>query len=589
MAKADKHEDLLREARERAQRSATAETDNRECALDSIKFGDGDQWPDEIKAERNAEGRPMLVNNKLRKFIKQVSGDLRKNRPAISIRPVDSEADVAGAEVRQDLIRQIEYLSNADHAYNLGGEQMLDGGYGFWRIITEFEQDGFNQDIKIKRIPNRFTVYLDPSAQEITYEDGNYAFVSEFITRKEFDGKYPGVTPLGFTEGQSLGESYEGWYEEDKVRIAEYFYKEYQETEIVQLSTGEVIELKDGIDEKDLEMAGFQIVKRRKSKSHKVMWCKISGDKILEGPKEFPSKYIPIVPVIGIEVNIEGKKHYRSLIHDAKDPMRMYNYLRTYEVELIALAPKAPYIGTPKQFEGHEQMWKDANRKNYPYLVYNDIPGVTKPSRERQVDIPTAVVNAANESAADIMDTIGRYEASLGQSSNERSGRAVLARKAGGDASVYTFVDNFNIAVIFTGQILLDMIPRVYDTERVVRLRGSDGKEKAISLNRVILDYETMLPVTINDMTVGKYDFVVTTGPTYQTKRQEIAASMLDFVQFVPQAAPVIGPHLAEVMDWPGAQEIAQELKMLTGLPPGGGGAPSQRQSEPGMGMEGMV
>jgi hypothetical protein len=314
------------------------------------------------------------------------------------------------------------------------------------------------------------------------------------------------------------------------------------------------------------------------------MWCKLSGNAILEGPIELPSKYIPIVPVIGHETNIEGKRLFRSLIFDAIDPMRMYNYWTTSATEAIALAPKAPLMVTPEQIEGHEQMYKEANRKSHPYLVYNSVPGQGAPQRQQQAQIPTGIINEAARANSDISDTIGRYEASRGESSNERSGRAILARKEGSDDTTFTFIDNYHKSITYSCKICLDMMSKVLDTERVIRLRGQDGKESILPINRVLMDYDTLTPVIVNDISVGKYDMVPTSGASFQTKRQMIASSMLDFIQFWPESGPVIGPRVADVMDWPQAQDIAGELKALVGggQPPEEGAPPESLPPEAG-------
>lgn len=554
--------------------SQEGEAENRRTALESIRFVDGDQWPSSIKEERKQDGRPCLTINKLRKFVKQVVADIRQNKVGVKVRPVDNFADVAGAEVRNDLIRHIEAQSTANIVYETGMEQALDGGFGYWRITADYQGEEFHQEILLKRVPNRFTVYLDQSAQDYNYEDGKFAFVTETISKDDFDAQYPEKEGTNVSEGE--GESKEGWFFDGTVRIAEYFYKDPVTKNIAQLESGEIIELTKTITIKTLAKVGINVIKTRELKGHKVMWCKMTGSKIIEGPKEFPSKYIPIVPVLGIEANDEGKRKFRSLIYDAMDSMRMYNYWMTHATETMALTPKAPYILTGEQVEGHENDWNTANVKNKSRLLYNHMQGQEKPSRERPVDIPSAALTMMTTCSNDIMDSIGMYQASLGQQSNERSGRAIIARQKAGDAATYTFIDNFTRAIVFTGKILIDMMPRVYDNERVIRIRGEGaGQESAeLLINKTIQDPATLETITINDLSVGEYDLISVAGPSYESKRQETAASMLDFIQFVPQAAPIIGPRLAEVMDWPKAQEIAQELKMMV-MPPSPGGSPS--------------
>ena len=555
--------------------SQEGEAENRRTALESIRFVDGDQWPDHIKEERQKEGRPCLTTNKLRKFVKQVVSDIRQNKVGVKARPVDSFADIAGAEVRNDLIRHIEAQSTANIVYETGMEQALDGGFGYWRIVAEYAKEEFHQEIRLKRISNRFTVYFDQSSQDYNYEDGKFAFITETIPKEEFEEMYP--KPKGGTNvSEGEGESKEGWFFEDTIRIAEYFYKESVNKTIAQLSTGEIVELTKNLTRETLAANGVGVVKTREVKGHKIMWCKITGDRVLEGPKEFPSKYIPIVPVLGLEVNDEGKRKFRSLIFDAMDSTRMYNFWSSYMTEVIALAPKAPYRVTPQQIEGHEPMWQTANVKNHPYLLYNYVPGHGEATRERPPEVPAAAMNMLNLADSNVMDTIGMYQASLGQESNERSGRAIIARQKAGDAATFAFIDNFTRAIVYTGKILIDMMPRIYDNERVIRLRGETGEEGAeLLLNKTIQDPNTLEIITINDLSVGEYDLISVAGPSYESKRQETAASMLDFIQFVPQAASIIGPRLAAVMDWPHAQEIAEELKKLTIPPAPGGGKPS--------------
>jgi hypothetical protein len=560
-----------------------SENENRRETLESILFVDGEQWPLYIKRERERDGRPCITVNKLRKFVKQMVGDIRQNRPAIKVTPVDNEADVIGAQVRQDLIRHIEQQSNADTIYDTAAEHALDGGYGFWRVVPGYSDDDFDQEIRLKAVNNRFTVYLDQNAQEYTFEDGRYAFVTDWLTRQEFKQRFPNDEPVDFEPTGSVGDQYDywSWVDADRVRIAEYFYKLPYEKEIAQLDTGEIIELKDGLDVNDLEAQGMTVARTRKVKTDKVMWVLMHGDGILEGPTEIPCKYIPIVPVLGNEVNIEGRRKFRSLIWDAMDPMRMYNYWRTHATEIVALAPKAPFMLTPEQIKGFENDWQDANRKNFPYLLYNQMPGQGAPQRQAPPPVPSGVVNEAAIAGEDIKDAIGMFEASLGQPSNERSGRAILARQREADATTYTFIDNLQRSIVYTGKILLDMMPRVYDTERIIRLRGQDGDEGSVELNRVIMDLDTMEPVIVNDLTVGKYDFIPTAGANYQSKRQEIAASMLDVLQFAPEGAPVMIPKIAKLLDWEGAQELAEELKMIYGMAgPEGTPAPPPGETE---------
>ena len=585
MAETEKNQKIIERALKDYKFSAEGMRTNRRNYADDIRFVfKSMQWPESIKNERENEGRPCLTTNKLKKFVKNVAGDIRQNMPEVKFRPVDSEGDIVIAEVLNDIKRSINVAPEAKMADKIASECALGGGFGYYRFVTEYEDDGFNQVIKKKRIPNALTVYLDPSAQDYLYKDGKFALITEKLTKDEFKRLYPKAEPIDFDSIKEEYETYSEWIWQDSVRIAEYYYGEYVEKTIVQMEDGSIYELKDGITRELLEdQLGLFVVNERTYKSHKIMWCKMSAKEILEGPIEWTGKYIPIVPVLGDEESVDGTRTFYSLIREAKDPQRMYNYWRTMAAELIALAPKAPYIGTAQQFENYEAQWDEANVKNHSRLMYNHIPGQPRPQRERPPDLPAAAVNEANVATADIMDSMGRYQANVGQQGNERSGRAILERKKEGDATTYSFIDNLHMSVIFEGEILIDMIPRVYDNERVLRLMGENEQERTWEINRVIMDPVSLEPIVINDLSVGKYDVVPDAGPWYAIKRAEIADSLLGILQVAPDTAPVIIPRLTKVLDMPDSEEIGAEIQALVqpqqeAAPMGGGGMPEGEQ-----------
>lgn len=547
---------------------------NRRNFADDTRFVfKSEQWPQDIKKEREQDGRPYLTTNKLKKFVKNVAGDIRQNMPDVKFRPVDSVGDVLIAEIFDDLKRSINITPEAKMADKTAAECALGGGYGFYRFITKQEDDGFDQIIEKRRIPNPLTVYLDPSAIDYLYQDGKFAFVTEKLRRDEFERDYPNAEPVDFETTISEFERYEDWIFEDYVRVAEYYYKEFVDKTIVQTEDGAIYELKDGITKELIEQeTGQFVVNERTYQTHKVMWCKMTAKEIIEGPIEWAGKYIPIVPVLGDEESVDGTRIFYSLIREAKDPQRMYNYWRTMAAELIALAPKSPYIGTPEQFENFEAQWDEANIKNNARLTYNHIPNHPKPTRERPPDLPAAAVNEANVATADIMDAMGKYQASIGQQGNERSGAAIIERKKEGDATTYSFIDNLHMSVIYEGMILLDLFPKVIDNERVLRMRGADETERTWEINKVIIDPVTLDPIIINDLSIGKYDVIPDVGPGYETKRTELANSLLGILQFAPMTAAAIIPRIAKVMDIPDSEKIAEEITAL--MQPEAQGAP---------------
>jgi hypothetical protein len=569
ISKAD--EKLLRLAKDRYSEGTEAWRDNRDAAESDFLMLDGQQWDEQALVER--EGRPCLVINKLSGVQKQITGDQRQNRPSIKIQPVDSESDPDVAEIFTGLIRNIEQNSDAESAYDTAFEQCSGGGFGFFRINTEYAQeDAFDQDIKIERILDPFSVTFDPYAKKQDKSDARYVFVEETITKEEFEELYPNDCPVDWESEYVDDDS--RWYTKENIRIAEYWYKEEYEKLIYQLETGEVVNAAD-VDEfmqeegdvKFLVDAQTQqpirIVKERKAVCDRVKWVKMTGHAVLE-KADWIGKYIPIVGVWGDERWVSGTMVYKSAIRDAKDAQKIYNWMRSTSVETVSQAPRMPYMVTPEQIDGHEDQWASMHRTPQPYLVYNE----TQMGMPQRLGGSIPDVGAQNEamiSADDIQSTTGLFNASLGQQSNETSGRAILMRQREGDVATFVFIDNLTRALNYAGRIIVDLIPKVYDTERVVRVLGMDGAEDFAEVNKVVMTPQG--PQVINDLARGKYDVVVTTGPSYSTQRVEAADAMMQFAQMNPSFGQYFTDLIAKNLDWPGAEEIEKRAQKL--LPPG--------------------
>lgn len=557
-----KDEDLLSQARARFKQAELFEKEDRDLAADDLSFAAGEQWDESIKRDRQRQGRPCLTTNRLPQFIRQVVGDARQNSPAIKVHPVDDDADIDVAAIYEGLIRNIEGQSSAHSAYMTAFEHAVRGGMGHWRVTTEYaDDDAFEQDIRIRRINNPFAVHWDPNAKREDKSDAKWCFVSEWISKESFEEQWPDATPQDW-EGD-YKQNYSGhttyWLADDRVRIAEYWVKEPIKKTLGLLENGAVIEI---TDIKEFTESGLiPVVSTRDTESHVVKCYKLSGHAVLEKAKEFPSKHIPVVSVFGPEEFIGDRVRHISLIRHAKDPQRMYNYWQTTIAEKIALAPKAPFIGTTKQFAGHEREWDSANVENRSRLTYTAEQGVPPPQRSEPAHLNPAELAQSAQAIDDLKATMGMYDASLGNQGNETSGKAIIARQREGDTSTFTWVDNLARAVEYTGRILVDMIPRVYDTKRIVRVLGEDDSVKMVEINQIVGGE------MVNDLTVGKYDVVISVGPSYATRRSEAADSLMQFVQAVPSAAQVAGDLIAKSMDWPMADEMAKRLKKL--LPPG--------------------
>lgn len=557
-----KQEAVFKEALKRFEQAEESEREDRVLMEDDLRFAAGEQWPDEIIRQRQSDGRPCLTINRLPQFIAQVVGDARQNKPAVKVHPVDSVSDPEIAKIYEGLIRHIEATSQATTAYLTAFEHAVTGGRGAWRIITARDhKDPFVQDIRIERITSPFACYFDPNAKRYDKSDGNWCFVVDWMTTEAFEAEYPKEAPASW-EDDLRANGCSGWMREGNlVRVAEYWRKKPVKKHIALLQDGTRMAWDEVPPEQYSSVADVA-----ETESYIVERYLLSGAGILTGPEVFPGEFIPVVPVFGPEEFVDNRTRNRSLIRYAKDPQRQYNYWQSTITEKVALAPKAPWIGTVENFKGLETLWEGANTEGRAFLPYNPDPVTgAAPQRNQPAMLNVAEMNQAAQAIDDLKATTGIHDASLGAQGNETSGRAIVARQREGDVATFAWIDNLARSIEHTGRILVGIIPTIFDTARIVRALGEDGTSKQIPINQPMLTGQG--PLLINDLTHGKYDVTITVGPSYSTKRIEAADSMMAFVQAVPQAGQVSGDLIARAMDWPGADALADRLEKL--LPPG--------------------
>lgn len=555
--------DIIKGAREKFKMAIEVGRDNRDLALDDIKFGLlGEQWDKNDVEKRRRKGKPCITINKFPAHIRQVVNDARQNKPAIRVRPVDDNSDPETAEVLNGLIRNIETSSNADIAYDTAMHQAVSGGFGYLRVNVDFaDDDTFDKDIKIERISNQFSVYEDPYATSADGSDWNCCFVTERITKDEFEERYGKKDPVDW-ESEFNTDDYD-WINDDGVWIAEYWKREQIDKEICLLSDGDVVD-EDVYEENIAYYQALQIEKvdSRITKSHRVIQYIISGKEVLE-TNPWEGRYIPIVPVYGEEVIVENKRYYKSLIRDSKDAQRLLNYWRTTTTELVALAPKTPFIGPENAFTIDEIKWATANTEDHAYIRYK---GAVQPQRQPFASVPAGALQESLNADDDIKSTMGMFGASIGQEDNATSGKAIMARQRESDTGTFHFIDNLSRSLRQIGRIIVDLVPHVYEPGRILRIIGEDGKETE-NVQVGEQGQQQMQDISnVYDLTTGKYDVAVDIGPGYTTKRQEAATQMIEFSRVNPQAAALISDLIAKNLDWPGAQEISERFKAM--LPP---------------------
>ena len=603
-------EGLLRLAKQRWQFAEEREHDLRMAMLDDMKFSIGeDQWDPEIRRQREAAKRLCLTVNRMQGFITQVTNAQRQQRPAIKVRPVDDAADVQTAQILQGLIRHIEQDSNADVAYDTAHDNAVRCGRGYFRILTAYESAfSFDQVIKIQRIRNPFTVQMDPTHQQPDGSDAAWGFVAETISRDRFCELYE-IEPTEWDQWTSLGD--DDWSTKDEARVAEYFYRDTVSALLAQLQTGEVrllgMEQADDGDELTqaaLEgvMARYQIqpiaeqevpliTAQRRTQIPLLWWCKLCGWKVLER-QWWPGKYIPIVPMLGDEVDINGTVHLSGIPRHAKDSQRRYNFMVTLETEAIGTVPKSPWLGTVKQFEGHMQEFQRQNIALQAVLTYEpDIRIVAgapvpmpPPSRISQEPAIQAISLAMAQASDDLKATTSIFDAALGDRSNETSGVGIRQRQQQSQQANFHYSDNKVRALRQCGQILIDLIPVVYNRQKVARIVGEDGQAKRVLVAPGAQQQTT--PVQgmpgiegIYDLSVGTYDVTVDVGPNYETRRQENVDTMLKLTQTIPQVGNVGADLLVRDMDVGYAQELSKRLEktLAPGMIEGNSGKPEEQ------------
>lgn len=556
-----KEKDVLAEARKRYQACVTAHAKNRQRYKEGMEFVAGAQWDERLKQTREAQRRPCLVMDRLTTHINQVVNDQRQSKPAIKVHPVDDKSDVKTADIYNGLIRHIEHVSNATNAYETAGFTQVAGGQGVWRVLTKYvDEMAFEQEIEIRRVLDPMTVWFDPDAREMDASDGRFAFVESVFSRDKFKAEYPDADVDDWPSQTDT----DGWWSEDSVRCCEYYRIVVRDTTLYLLADGNVM------DADAYKMAGSPpFIAQRPAKKNEVQWFKLGGHSVLDS-RVWPGKYIPLIRIVGNELCVDGETQYTGLTHRAMDAQRMYNYQTSTMVEMLSLQKTAPYIGAKGQFKGMERRWNMANTANPAYLEYEpiDINGQLAPPPQRQPSpqVPTGNVAAMQKAAEDLQWITGQHSASFGAPSNETSGKAITARQREGDTATYHYLDNQSIGILHTGRILVDLIPKIYDTKRVLRILGEDD-----SAQLVTNDPQQPAPMTeqvgpdgsiqkIYNLGVGRYDVAVSVGPSFGTKRQEAVEAMTQLLQGNPQLWQAIGDIYIRNQDWPGSKEMADRL-----------------------------
>lgn len=583
MPNTKKEERLLKLAREQFEAAESADSWAKNEEQEDLKIYEGEGiWDEALKASRLNDpkgARPCLTVSDLPPRVRQVTNDVRQNKPAIKIRPSDSGGDVQVAEVLNGIWRHIEAQSMSDIAYETANFYQTVGGRGYFRLVEEYYPPTRSKELLVRPIANPGAVFFDPLSLCPVGSDARYCFIVEDMPKKDFEKEY-GDVDIAEWEG---GEGYEelvtqGWLTEETVRVAEWMCVQ---EEVLKTVTDEYGEQAQYSEEEYEGLALKSVVMDVHTERRlKVVWRKITGNKILK-EVELPITFVPVFRVPGEMFLKEGKIVYKGVVRDSRDAVRMVSYSFSSYIESITVQTKTPYIGAAGQFDGYETNWQTSNIENAPYLEYNPVSldgssALAAPRREPPPMASQGIIQGIVLSQQALKDVTGMGAASLGQKGNETSGKAILARQKEGDVGVYHYADNLSKAIRHMGTVGLQWIPKVYEERKVLRILGDDDTAKMVHM-----DSEQPMPVRdvnyiddqgavkirkIYNIGVGAYDVVTTVGPSYSTRRQEAQIMLGELFQSAPGLLPILGDIYMETQDVPGAARMAKRLKAA--LPP---------------------
>lgn len=588
-----KDENLLKTAREQFALAEAGDSEARNEAQEDLSIYEGSGiWDEQLKNSRINDpkgGRPCLTISDLPPRVRQITNDVRQNKPAIKIRPVDSGADVQTAEVLNGIFRHIEQQSMSDIAYETANLYQAIMGFGYFRLVDGISPEEQQHELFIRPIPNPFAVFMDPASLCPVGSDARFCFIVEDIGRDEFDREYGSKDEVvGWNEDTGLGELTDtGWFSEDTVRIAEWMSIEELSNNRIITETGEF-----GEEEYWEQPDRAKIIETRTDRRVACMWRKIIGNRVLK-EIELPITYLPVFRVPGEMYVKSGKTIYKGVVRDSRDAVRMVSYTFSSYIESISVQTKTPYIGAAGQFAGFEEQWAAANIENAAALEYNPISldGTTAlpaPRREPPPMASQGIIQGLVLSQQALKDVTGMGAASLGQKGNETSGKAILARQKEGDVSTYHYSDNLAKAIRHLGRVGLQWIPKVYSERRVARILGDDGTAKMVHLDpnqqqsvREVqyADEKGYQKIRkIYNLGVGCYDVVTTVGPSFSTRRQEASEMLGNLFQSAPALIQLLGDIYLGDQDIPGADRMAKRLKAM--LPPQAAAADNEGEDE---------
>lgn len=541
-----------------------ADTDQREAARDAKLFiykRDG-QW--EQRAWDIMDGRFRGTFDMCGPIVDNIAGEIEQSDFTLRVSPSGGDASEDTAELFDGIIRNIRNISNAEEAFNQAGRGVVISGFDCLEVVQDWvDADAFEQDLFIRRIPDAInSVWFEAGSTRQDRSDAKWACVLTAISVPEYKERFPKGSKQSVSTDEKTSEY---WHKAEKVLIGRIVYKKPKTVELVRMTDGSVYE----VDEKfesivdELAQSGITEEKRRVRKTHKVYSRLFDNGGWLTDEQETVFTDLPIVPVYGNFEIIENKVVYSGKIEKLYDQQRSLNYAMSRDIEDGALSPSPTVWMTEAMSEGHDYSRMNIDRHGVRHFnVDDDNINLTPQYTGGPQSSPGLQTTIANMQQM-IGSTANMFNAQQGNANPTQSGVAGAQQIEQGNIGSIKWFKSLEIAICQIGKVLINAIPKVYDSTRQVRLLNEDGTGKMITLNTMVFDSQSQKMVEINDLSKGQYDVVCDVGPAFNNQQKEMAAAFLEMSSIVPGLADIGSDIWVKNQQTPGMDQIAERLRKI--------------------------
>jgi hypothetical protein len=550
------------------------EHDNRDRvrkAHNFIEAKDG-QWEPEFIYKRQDKYRGTF--DKVTPIINGIHGEIVKADFDARVRPAGGTATQELAKTYDGLVRNIETISNASHVYAQAARDMIVSGIGGWEIRVDWaDGDSFDQDFLIKWIPSfEDRVWIDKNSTMQDASDANHAFIIDNISKEKYKKMFPEGSCMSVGNDRSA-DVYT--HKAEGIEIGRILYKKPFTKKLVMMTDGSVYEddedfqaVVDELAEQGIEIAKNPdgSPKQRDKKTFKVYSRLFDGGGFLTPEQETVFSGIPIIPNYLNFAIREGKLIYKGNVEPLMDAQRSYNTFRSREIEDIALTPPEviwatrDQLSNPSDLAAVEKM-SVSQQRVYLYTKDADVPG--PPVRDRAPVISPGLQQSIQNSLDDIQTTSARSPLMSGDTDGVLSGVAIEKLQNKGDSLTIQVFRSMEIAICRTVRLLVDGIPKLYDSTAQKRILNEDGSYELIELNKKTVDLDTGKTVTLNDLSQGKYDVTCSSGPSFKNRQQESVRALIELSNAVPGVGEASADILLNNVATPGVDLVAERIRRV--------------------------